>query len=288
KYYFDTYYPSMAKYFSISVISLGNNKFATITKDVTEIKENHQTIEAKNKELEQIFYVASHDLRSPLVNIDGYSRELVYSIKEIKEIIKNDSEDSKKLIVEFNDIEDSLNHIRKSTGQMDELLKGLLRLSRVGRGALNICNLNMKCLISDVCESFEYIIKQNKVTVHIGEVPSCRGDLIQVRQIFANIIGNALKYLDPNRSGVVKVSGQTQINGVEYCVEDNGIGIAENHIDGIFEIFNRLNKGNSVGEGIGLTIVCQMLDRLGGKIRVESNIDKGSKFYITLPCTTTI
>ncbi|TYQ16686.1 UNVERIFIED_CONTAM: PAS domain S-box-containing protein [Acetivibrio alkalicellulosi] len=281
--HFNTYYPNMAKYFSISVISLGNNKFATVATDITEIKQSHQIIEAKNKELEQIIYVASHDLRSPLVNIDGYSRELEYSIKDIKEIINIDSFNNDKLNDAFSDIEDSLNHVRKSTHQMDELLKGLLKLSRAGRDALNICNLNMKLLINDVCESFEYVIKQNKVKVQIGELPPCRGDLIQVSQLFANVIGNALKYLDPYRSGEVKVSGQIQLNGVVYCVEDNGVGIAENHIDSIFEIFNRLNKGDREGEGLGLTIVRQILIRIGGEIRVESTVGEGSRFYITLP-----
>ncbi len=284
-----SYIPFIDKHFSISVVSLGANKCSAIGSDITLIKKTQQLIAAKNKELEQIVYVASHDLRSPLVNVDGYSRELQYSIEDLRKILENNDVEAKlfelKRIMtdELPEMEKSLSHIRNSSRQMDTLLKGLLKLSRSGRAALNIIPVNMNNVLAQVISNFEYQIKKMGAEVITNDLPVCRGDAVQLSQVFSNLIGNALKYSNPERQCVISINGKIENERSVYSVEDNGIGIAKEHQEKIFELFHRLNPSQTDGEGLGLTIVKQIVSRLDGDIWIESEINKGSKFFVALP-----
>ena len=287
---FETYYTPMDKHFSISVVSPGKNKFATVTTDVTPIKQIQQIIAAKNKELEQIVYVASHDLRSPLVNVDGYSRELEFSLNAIKTALAKENvtidEYENTLCHEVPEMLEALGHIRASTRQMDALLKGLLKLSRSGRAALSIGTLDMNTLINQACSSFEFQLKEKGVEINVYDLPNCKGDAVQITQVFSNLIDNAIKYCDPKKVCKIKISGKVEYGKSVYTIEDNGIGIAQNHLENIFELFHRLNPKHNDGEGLGLTIVRQILSRLDGEIKVESSTGIGSKFFVSLPFAT--
>jgi len=243
-------------------------------------------LKVKNEELEQVVYVASHDLRSPLVNIDGYSRELEYSIKDLRSTLSDKSLDN--VLDELapiidEDIPEALRFIHTSTSKMETLLAGLLRLSRSGRAALKIESLDINQIIAKVITSTEFQIKKIGVKVIAEDLPPCQGDAIQMDQVFSNLIENALKCLDTNRPGVIRISGKIVDDQSVYCVEDNGIGIDVNHMDKIFEIFHQLDPAQNKGEGLGLTIVKRILTRLEGSIRVESTIGLGSRFYISMP-----
>jgi signal transduction histidine kinase len=155
----------------------------------------------------------------------------------------------------------------------------------MGRANLDIEKLDMSKLISEVISSLEFQIRETGATVEIGELPPCCGDETQIYQVFSNLLGNALKFLDPKRRGVIIISGKKEKEQVVYCIKDNGIGIAEKDKDAIFEIFLKLNPDDKRGEGLGLTIVRKILDRHGGKVLVESEPGKGSKFYVSLPET---
>lgn len=106
---------------------------------------------------------------------------------------------------------------------------------------------------------------------------------MQINQVFSNMLNNALKYLDPNRLGVIRVCGREEPDRVVYSIEDNGIGIAAEHRDSIYRIFHRLDPQRGTGEGLGLTIVQRVLERHRGKMWVESEVNEGSKFYVSLP-----
>lgn len=284
---FETYHAPIEKHLSVSVVSPGINRFATISTDITAIKTMQQMIAAKNKELEQVVYIASHDLRSPLVNVDGYSRELGYAVDDLRRILDKDHSSVEELKAAlkdfFQDITDALHYIRSSTVQMDALLRGLLKLSRTGRASLNIGPLNMNELVGKVISSMEFQIVASGVDVHVENLPPCRGDEVQVTQVFSNLLGNALKFLDPSRPGVVRITASAEENRCVYCVEDNGIGIDPAHQQNIFEVFHRLDPSRSDGEGLGLTIVRQVLERLAGEIWVESEPGRGTRFFVALP-----
>jgi signal transduction histidine kinase len=241
----------------------------------------------KTKELEQVIYTTSHDLRSPLVNIQGFTRELEQAVKQVHEVLN--SKDiapavREKLGSTLNeDIPSSLQYILASSARMDSILSGLLKISRLGRATLNIQKLDMNKLMSEVISSFEFQVKEAGATVEVGDLPPCYGDETQINQVCSNLLDNALKFLDPKRSGAVRISGEAGEGQVAYCVEDNGIGIAEKDKGVIFGLFSKLDSDDKRGEGLGLHIVRKMLDRNGGKIWVESEPGKGSRFFVSLP-----
>ena len=139
-------------------------------------------------------------------------------------------------------------------------------------------------MIDGILLSMEYQIQENDVTVTVDPLPDCIADTHMLDHVFTNLIGNAIKYSHPANKAEITISGKVEDDMSIYCVEDNGIGIAPAHQKKIFEIFHRLNPNDAVGgEGLGLTIVTRILDRLGGKIWLESKPDKGSKFFVALP-----
>jgi PAS domain S-box-containing protein len=265
-----------------------------IVQDITDRKQAEierdqlfKTLKAKNEELQSIVYVASHDLRSPLVNIQGFNKELHFDCTRLLTILENAGMDEQlrqeiKPIVQ-GDIPESMNFIKVSAEKMSMLLDGLLQISRVGTMDISITALDMNNLINDVLKTYEFQIKENDIVCTVEHLPDCLGDEHQVFQVFSNIISNAIKYLDPSRQGHIKISGQIKERQSVYCIQDNGVGIALAHQKKVFELFHRLDpRSGADGEGLGLTIVQRIIDRLDGSVRLESEIDRGTGFYVYL------
>ncbi|MFC1677140.1 ABC transporter substrate binding protein [Planctomycetota bacterium] len=264
-------------------------------RDVTERKQVEQerekllkTLAAKNEELESIVYVSSHDLRSPLINIQGYSTQLRQSCEQALEIADNTkipkeiADELSKLMLQ--NIPESLDYITASTAKMDMLLTGLLKLSRLGRAALELETLEIDAMVAQVIESMQFTIKKSHAKIAVDKLPQCLGDKTQINQVFTNLLDNAVKYLDPSRKGLIHISGKVENAMSLYCVKDNGIGIAPQHRDKAFEIFHQLEPNeNQPGDGLGLTIVQRIIDRHNGNVWLESEPGKGSSFYIALP-----
>ncbi len=247
-----------------------------------------KVLASKNEELESIIYVSSHDFRTPLLNVQGYTSELGDSCKQLKMLISQiqiPEQIQKQLFSLLNeDIPTSLDFINSGAKTLDTLQNGLLRLCRLGYAALNIQPLDINSLICDVVRNMQYKIDNSGVTLNVGELPECIGDQEQISQLFANLLDNAIKYLDPNRKGMIKVTGKIYEKMSVYCVEDNGIGIAPEHFDKVFEVFYRLSPKLFVeGDGLGLSIVSRIADRHDGKVWIESDPEKGSRFYVSLP-----
>jgi PAS domain S-box-containing protein len=244
-------------------------------------------LEQKSRDQEQIVYATSHDLRTPLVNVQGFGKELARSVQEITEAIKaeNISLATKNKIdpILKKDIPESLSFIQSGITQMDMQLSALLRLSRLGRAAISVEKLDMNTIVREVAKSLEYMVKERGAKIVVSELPFCMADAAQMNQIFLNLIENALKYLDAKRSGVIQISGSSQEREVIYCVEDNGAGIAQEYQEKIFEIFYRVEHGKHLGEGLGLTIVRQCAEKQNGSVWVESEPGKGSRFFVKLP-----
>jgi PAS domain S-box-containing protein len=247
-----------------------------------------KTVTAKNKELQSIVYVASHDLRSPLVNIEGFGGELMKSCQQLDKLMKDavfDETKTKKVNELIRDeIPEALGFIKAGTTKMSSLLAGLLQVSRVGTTTVEIRPLDMNKMMAGIRQFMEFQINDAGAELVIKDMPACLGDEAMINQVFSNIIGNALKYLDPDRKGEMIIQGHIENGHCIYCVEDNGIGINPVHQRKIFELFHRLNPNDSAGgEGLGLTIITRILDRLNGNVWVESEPGKGSKFFVSLP-----
>lgn len=244
-------------------------------------------LEAKHKELESVLYAASHDLKSPLVNIQGFGHQLARSCDLIRSALagEKNSENMKNAVdIALNkDIPEALDFILTSTSKMDSLLSGLLDVCRLNTSAVKIGPINMDKLMADVIASIEYQIDEAGAGVEVGPLPPCLGDTSQVNRVFTNLLTNALKFLSPSRPGKIHIHGGRRANQSIYCVEDNGIGIAPEHLDKIFEIFYQLDPGSARGEGIGLAIVKRIIDRHNGKVWAESRIGQGAKFFVALP-----
>jgi PAS domain S-box-containing protein len=250
-----------------------------------ELQRVNAELEHKSREMEQLVHVTSHDLRTPLAIVQGYCKELEITISEILAEVEGEcvsSDMQKRLDPHFKDIRDTNKYIQSNVRKMDALLHGLLKLSRSGNVELAIEPLDMHELISDVHTSLALKMREAGVKVEISDLPSCLGDRNQINQVFSNLLGNALKYLDPDRPGVITISGHREEREVLYCVEDNGIGIASTDKDRIFNIFYQGNS-QAKGEGLGLTIVRRIVERHGGRVWVESSPGTGSRFFVALP-----
>jgi len=279
---------------SVHVIGISDLKrsrvygfFQDITNRKQAEKERNQLLDSltvKNSEMEEVFNVTSHDLRSPLVTIEGFSSVLTSSLEEVLSILEEEtisSETKKKLDSAIQNSMVSKEYINRSITKMGVLLDGLLQVSLLGRVEINREELDMNLLMADTLAQFEFQRDMQGVHVEVSELPTCIGDSAQISQIFANLIGNALKYSSPERLGTIKISGLMDGDRSVYCVEDNGIGIAPEFQDEIFQMFRQLDR-KAEGEGLGLNIVKKIVERHNGRLWVESEVGKGSKFYVYL------
>lgn len=263
--------------------------------DITErkqVEQEHENLlrilDMKNEELKSIVYVASHDLRAPLINIKGFSDILTKHCQHIKTLVEKEdfSSDIKSEIISLfeDNISEDLSFISSSSVRMENLINGLLKVARVGTCEIEIKNIDMNRIVPEIIDTVKYQAEDVHAEITYGRLPDCKGDEDQIVQVFTNLIGNALKYLDPQQKGVIRITGQAQDGKSIYCVEDNGIGITQTCQDKIFEIYYRFDpKCSADGEGLGLTIVKRILDRHNGQIWLESEHGKSSKFFVSLP-----
>ncbi len=242
-------------------------------------------LETKNRELESVIYVTSHDLRSPLVNIQGFGENLNKYFTVISKSMKAAEipEETRFLLSEK--IPKALHFIEMSSAKMDVLISGLLRLSRLGRVQLQFSLTDMNEVIKNILETRAFQIESTYAKIEVQpDLPSCYTDKEQIYQVFSNLLDNAIKYKADDRDLTVSVTGRVMKDKAVFAVSDNGIGIAEKDIGKIWEVFRRIESKSSVkGEGLGLAIVLRIINRLNGKIWAESVPDAGSTFYLELP-----
>ena len=269
-------------------------QFISIRTDITQRKADEAELQRfaadlaeKNKELETIVYTVSHDLRSPLVNVQGFGKQLNRACGKIEAALaaaQGGMVSAAELRAPVDvAIPQALRFINAGVNKMEMLLNGLLRYSRLGRVAFTIQPLDMNQLVSEIIEAMRFQIDETKSDVQIGRLPPCLGDRAQTSQAFANLLDNAIKYRDPSRTLRIAVAGSVKDGMAVYSVSDNGIGIAPSHREKAFEIFHRLNPDTGSGEGLGLTIAQRVLEREGGKIWIESEEGVGSTFFVALP-----
>jgi two-component system, chemotaxis family, sensor kinase Cph1 len=244
-------------------------------------------LEEKHKELETVLYVASHDLRSPLVNVMGFSRQLSNACTRL-EALTDEAVAASPAMAEMEPlvkttIPRALRFIEQGVAKMDALLAGFLRFSRLGNAAMELRPVDMNTTVKSILGAMTYQIQQSNADVRVADLPFCMGDATQINQVFTNLIDNAIKYRRQDRGCVISIEGRVNGETVAYSITDNGIGIAHAHLEKIFEIFHRLNPNLSQGEGLGLTIAQRIIKRHNGTITVKSEPGEGTCFTLELP-----
>jgi signal transduction histidine kinase len=249
------------------------------------------TLQERTRENELFIYSVSHDLRSPLVNLQGFTDELTYSIDALTAAIDGkltaqaDGARIQKLL--HSDFPESVRFIKTAVTRLAIIIEALLRLSRAGRVSYEWQMVDLNPIQKRITEALQSSIAKQNVQVDILPLPVVFGDPTALEQIFANLTSNAVKYLDPQRPGKISIgvdwSLSTPDSFVLY-VRDNGVGIPKEYMKKLFLAFQRIHP-DIPGEGVGLALVRRIVERHGGKIWCDSDINIGTTFYVTLSNT---
>ena len=231
------------------------------------VAKSHE-IENRNKELDDFTYVVSHDLKEPLITIEGYSKIV---LKEYQERIDQEGKAYLSAVVQ-------------STVRMKSLIDDLLTLSRVGRLAEAPHAVSVKRIMADVVHDFEFTIREKNAVVTVPDhLPDVTYDGMQLGMVFRNLISNAIKF-NAGPEPRVEIGVKEEDKEFVFSVADNGIGIEPRHFEKIFVVFQRLHRSEEYrGTGAGLTIVKKIVERHHGRIWVESEVEKGTTFFFTVP-----
>lgn len=258
------------------------------------VDERTADLREANNEIQRFAYIVSHDLRSPLVNIMGFTSELEELRNDIFRRIAAlaspapvaaDAElvlegDDRQLSQDFSE---ALEFIKSSIAKMDRLITAILNLTREGRREFEPVPIDTRGLIEAIVTTMAHQASEAKAEIRIEPLPNVVSDRLALEQIFSNLIDNALKYLRPGVPGDIAVRGRTKLGFAIFEVTDNGRGIDPKDHQRIFDLFRRAGTQDQPGQGIGLAHVRALVRRLGGTMSVSSELHNGSTFTITLP-----
>jgi len=232
------------------------------------VRERTAQLEASNREMEAFTYSVSHDLRSPLRAVEGFTRIL---LEEYGEVL--DEEGHRLLRV-----------IYDNTQQMDQLITDLLVLSRATRHQIRKETVDMTGLVKAICSEVVPEDGRGRLDITVGELPEGIGDPTLLKQAWQNLLSNAVKYTEPRDKALIEVGGYFDNGEQVYYVKDNGVGFDPQYIHKIFGVFQRLHgTGEFTGTGIGLAIVQRVIERHDGKVWAQGSPGEGAAFYFSLP-----
>jgi signal transduction histidine kinase len=263
------------------------------------IDERTADLREANDEIQRFAYIVSHDLRSPLVNIMGFTSELEELRADIFRRIATLARASASPVPAgagesgpaleqqdeqlSQDFAEALEFIKSSIAKMDRLISAILNLTREGRREFEPVRIDTRELIEGIVTTVAHQAAEAQAQIRIEPLPHVVSDRLALEQIFSNLIDNALKYLKPGVPGDIAVRGRTKLGFAIFEVADNGRGIDPKDHQRIFELFRRAGAQDKPGQGIGLAHVRALVRRLGGTISVSSDLHSGSTFTITLP-----
>jgi len=248
-------------------------------------------LEAKNAELRDLFYALSHDLRAPLINLAGFTHELEAALCALNDVDGSPTADAGDRPTTRahardegkRDIDESLGFIRHNIAKMDQLVRGLLELSRIENQPVKVEQLDLNKMVQDVLDAFHFQIAERQIELHVGILPVVVGDAVRLNQVFSNLIDNAIKYMKPTGAARIDIECEAQSDSYLFRVRDTGLGVRADDRERIFRLFTRLGHQAVAGDGLGLTVVKKIVEKHGGTIWVESEIGQGATFCFTLP-----
>ncbi|MEM5419756.1 sensor histidine kinase [Paraburkholderia ferrariae] len=264
---------------------------ADLARRADQLARINENLRQQTQENEMFIHGVSHDLRAPLVNLQGFSRELNHACNDLRERIAHSSLSPQvrarieRTINE--DIGEALRYLQTAVLRASHIIDALLRLARAGRVEYRRQRISVQELVQRVVDAMHASIRARGAQVSVQTLPDVWGDPTALEQVFANLIGNALSYLDPARDGRVEIGTAHAPPGVEslqiFYVRDNGLGIPEVGLPRLFQAFQRMHGNVAPGEGIGLALVRRVVERHGGRVWVESTEGEGTTFYLSLP-----
>ncbi|MGY3452840.1 sensor histidine kinase [Bradyrhizobium sp. USDA 4353] len=262
------------------------------------VDERTADLREANEEIQRFAYIVSHDLRSPLVNIMGFTSELEELRNDIfrriatlaravsaspppAEGTEPELEGTDKQLSE--DFSEALGFIKSSIAKMDRLISAILNLTREGRREFVPVRIDTRELIEQIVSTLAHQAEEAQTTIRVEPLPTIVSDRLALEQIFSNLIDNAIKYMKPGVPGDIAIRARTKLGFAIFEVADNGRGIDPRDHQRIFDLFRRAGTQDRPGQGIGLAHVRALVRRLGGTMSVASELDQGSTFTITLP-----
>ncbi|MFQ5456660.1 MAG: ATP-binding protein, partial [Nitrospirota bacterium] len=257
----------------IGLLSSTFNFMAERLEDFTQdLREKNKELKRKNVELESFAYSISHDLKNPLISIQGFANILM------KDRCRKFSQE------EFC----YLNRIKKNTEFMERLITSILELCRASRAEEKTEDVSVLKVIKEVTTHYQKELNDKQIKIILPEkMCVVKYHPQRLYEVFSNLIGNAIKFMDDKDNKEIRIEDEERGDNIQITVKDNGIGIDEIYHEKIFEPFHRLNKNEEIkGNGIGLTIVKRIIENYGGKIWVDSEPNKGTTFYFTMKINT--
>jgi len=268
------------------------------------VDERTADLREANEEIQRFAYIVSHDLRSPLVNIMGFTSELeelrgdlfrrISSLARAETsapAVPDNATDTAEPVLEgadkqlSQDFTEALGFIKSSIAKMDRLITAILNLTREGRREFEPVRIDTRELIEGIVSTVAHQAAEADAEIHIEPLPDLVSDRLALEQIFSNLIDNAIKYLKPGVPGRLSVRGRKKLGFAIFEISDNGRGIDPRDHQRIFDLFRRAGTQDKPGQGIGLAHVRALVRRLGGTMSVASELHNGSTFTITLPIT---
>lgn len=256
------------------------------------VAERTADLSRANEEIQRFAYIVSHDLRSPLVNVMGFTAELEAATTQLRALVDRAEAEAPALVGDEErmaareDLPEAIAFIRTSTQKMDRLINAILQLSRQGRRVLAPEPVAVAGIVDGIRASLAHRLDDEGASIEAaGTLPTIVSDRLAVEQILSNLIENAVKYRHPDRPVRVTVSGGADGARAWIAVSDNGRGIDPRDHDRVFDLFRRSGPQDQPGEGIGLAHVRALAHRLGGNIDLRSVLGEGSTFRLTLPVT---
>jgi light-regulated signal transduction histidine kinase (bacteriophytochrome) len=232
-----------------------------------EIAMQNDQLQELNMELQAFSYSVSHDLRSPLRSVIGYSKVLEEDFKE-----KLNEEGKRVLSV-----------IQKNALRMNNLIGDLLEFSKLGRKELRKSEIDIEKLLRNILGEISNSI-QHKTEFRLNSLPSICADSNLLSQVWINLISNAIKYSAKKKTPIVEIGSHVEGSEIVFYVKDNGAGFDMNYVDKLFGVFQRLHKVEEFeGTGVGLALVKRIVVKHGGRVWAEAKVDEGATFYFSLP-----